>query len=296
MTGANAVASPDRSAARVVRTRRCLLLSLAVAMTIATACSSQATAPTILDPAISTAISTATGGHSPTGSAVPGTSVGVDGSGDARGSADGSMGMGSATGPADRSTNADGPGIVSMTRPPGPARTTGNPPVPTAQRGGSLPPQSSISLASTASFTVTVPPSLAKNSDAIVDAYIAGWRLADGATARPEANWTNAASEYMIDPFLTDFLSGLRLLAEQGLHTVGHVIVSATLVSADHLTANISSCIDSSHQDTVDKHGISLSAADGPGAYSRYLDSAVLHQVDGKWKLARTSNSRGRKC
>ncbi len=158
-----------------------------------------------------------------------------------------------------------------------------------------LPPQTSISLASSASFSVTAP-NFDRSADAVIEGYIGSWRISDQATANPSIDWKTSLSRYMADPFLSQFLDSLHQNAQKGLRSVGHVSVVAEVKTMSPTSATIIGCVDTSHQDTIDKQGRSVVVANGPGAYWRYVEVATMKLIDDSWRLSSVNPDWNTKC
>lgn len=109
-------------------------------------------------------------------------------------------------------------------------------------------------------------------------------------------DWTKQISEFMVDPFKSEFQQGLLDDAEKGIHSVGHVTVTASLVDVGASEASLRGCIDTSHQSRVDANGHTVKVGNGPNAYWRYIEVAHMVREGSTWKLASVDSHWNESC
>jgi hypothetical protein len=162
--------------------------------------------------------------------------------------------------------------------------------------GPVLPPQTSISLASSLMVTMTVAPGVDTTGidiEGAKAAYYSLVELSDRAVGDPARDWYQDFKNIAVDPALTGLLSDLTALSKSKVHIIGHSSYVAVATHVETKSVSLSVCIDNRAQDVVDAGGTSMKA----GLGGRHPQSVVLIQnPDGRWRAANIEGHPEKSC
>ncbi len=270
---------------RRVRTAGFVLAATLLALGVAACSTSEGVAPQTLSAHTTT---------SPTGPTSTGPS-GSDGSGSPTAPAGDSTGptsteaTGSTSGSGSVSSTADMTGMTPSSTMLLPTTRTPTSPV--------LPPQTSISLASSLVVTMTVAPGVDTTGidiEGAKAAYYGFVDVADRAVHDPTQNWEPEIRRFAIDPAAADALSEISDMVATHSRFTGHASFSATAKKASRSEIALWICVDNRGQDVIDvATGKSVKA----GLGGRHPQEAVMSlAADGHWFLRNVRGFPDRTC